>query len=163
MQVTSIINHIVCGLFVAVFTGACSAQQDEAVPATALRAVQTVAVAKNVKVVPVGGTGWAKSSVNAAVFRANSLVTHGDTQYIAYYDGETLYNGNHGLGYILGDEGSGTYFGKKMVISYLHKTMPSDLRENFAKEFQITKDIVVENVYQKPFPNSYLATFSRFM
>lgn len=44
-------------------------------------------MAANVKVVPVGGTGWAKSSVNAVVFRANSLVTHGDTQFIAFYDG----------------------------------------------------------------------------
>ncbi|MBW3635641.1 MAG: BNR repeat-containing protein [Armatimonadetes bacterium] len=42
-----------------------------------------------VKVTPVGGTGWAKSSVNAAVFRTNSLITHGDTQIIAWYDGET--------------------------------------------------------------------------
>lgn len=82
---------------------------------------------------------------------------------IAYYDGETVYSGNHGLGYILGDEGSGTYFGKKMLISYLHKTMPADLREAFDEEFKVTKDIVVENIYQKPFPNSYLATFSRFM
>lgn len=82
---------------------------------------------------------------------------------IAYYDGETVYSGNHGLGYILGDEGSGTYFGKKMLISYLHKTMPADLRDAFNEEFKITKDIVVENIYQKPFPNSYLATFSRFM
>lgn len=82
---------------------------------------------------------------------------------IAYYDGETVYTGKHGLGYILGDEGSGTYFGKKMLISFLHKIMPADLREKFSETFEVTKDIVVENVYQKPFPNSYLATFSRFM
>jgi N-acetylglucosamine kinase-like BadF-type ATPase len=82
---------------------------------------------------------------------------------IAYYDGEHVFDGKHGLGYILGDEGSGTYFGKKMLISYLHKTMPADLRDNFSSDFEVTKDIVVENIYQKPFPNSYLATFSRFM
>lgn len=82
---------------------------------------------------------------------------------IAYYDGEHVFDGKHGLGYILGDEGSGTYFGKKMLISYLHKTMPTDLRENFAMDFDVSKDMVIENIYQKPFPNSYLATFSRFM
>lgn len=82
---------------------------------------------------------------------------------IAYYDGEHVFDGKHGLGYILGDEGSGTYFGKKMLISYLHKTMPADLRENFAMDFDVNKDMVIENIYQKPFPNSYLATFSRFM
>ncbi|HEX8237503.1 MAG TPA: BNR repeat-containing protein [Abditibacteriaceae bacterium] len=42
-----------------------------------------------VKLVPVGGAGWAKSSVNAAIFRTNSVVTHGDTQYVAYYDGDS--------------------------------------------------------------------------
>jgi hypothetical protein len=30
--------------------------------------------------------GWADNSVNAVVFRKNSLVTHGDTQFIAFYD-----------------------------------------------------------------------------
>lgn len=30
--------------------------------------------------------GWARNSVNAVVFRKNSLVTHGDQQYIAFYD-----------------------------------------------------------------------------
>ena len=76
----------------ALSTGACSAQQNDApanaVPATALRPAQTAAVARNVKMVPVGGTGWAKSSVNAAVFRTSSLITQGDTQYIAFYDGD---------------------------------------------------------------------------
>lgn len=32
------------------------------------------------------GEGWAANSVNAVVFRRNSLVTHGNTQYIAYYN-----------------------------------------------------------------------------
>ncbi len=32
------------------------------------------------------GKGYSKTSVNTTVFRTNSLVTHGDTQYIAYYD-----------------------------------------------------------------------------
>ena len=32
------------------------------------------------------GIGWARSSVNAVIFRTNSVVTHGRTQYTAYYD-----------------------------------------------------------------------------
>lgn len=31
-------------------------------------------------------SGWAGNSVNAVVFRKNSLVTHGDTQFIAFYN-----------------------------------------------------------------------------
>lgn len=34
------------------------------------------------------GEGYAKTSVNTAVFRASSIATHGDTQYISYYDPE---------------------------------------------------------------------------
>ena len=29
--------------------------------------------------------------------------------------------------------------------------------------FSVNKDIVIDNIYRKPFPNAYLATFSRFM
>jgi hypothetical protein len=34
------------------------------------------------------GPGWANNSVNAVVFRKNALASHGDTQYIAYYDND---------------------------------------------------------------------------
>lgn len=34
------------------------------------------------------GFGWSRNSVNTTVFRNNSLTTHGNTQYIAYYDAE---------------------------------------------------------------------------
>jgi glucosamine kinase len=82
---------------------------------------------------------------------------------ISYYDGVSVHNGKHGLGYVLGDEGSGTFFGRKVLVSYLYETMPEELRKLFNEHYQITKDLVIENIYQKPFPNSYLATFSRFM
>jgi hypothetical protein len=41
--------------------------------------------AADVRVVEVG-EGWARNSVNAVVFRRNSLATHDDQQYIAFYD-----------------------------------------------------------------------------
>lgn len=34
------------------------------------------------------GPGFSSTSVNTTVFRNNSVVTHGDTQYISYYDAE---------------------------------------------------------------------------
>ncbi|MDQ7947613.1 MAG: N-acetylglucosamine kinase [Pedobacter sp.] len=82
---------------------------------------------------------------------------------ITYYDGVEVHDGKHGLGYVLGDEGSGTYFGRKILVSYLYRTMPEDLQEHFAKAFVADKETVIQNIYQKPFPNSYLASFSRFM
>ncbi|MBB2145699.1 N-acetylglucosamine kinase [Pedobacter sp. LMG 31464] len=82
---------------------------------------------------------------------------------ISYYDGTSVHAGKHGLGYVLGDEGSGTYFGRKVLVSYLYNTMPEELSKAFAKDFEVDKDSVITNIYQKPFPNSYLAAFSRFM
>lgn len=32
------------------------------------------------------GPGYSKTSVNTTIFRCNPLVTHGDTQFVAYYD-----------------------------------------------------------------------------
>lgn len=82
---------------------------------------------------------------------------------VSYYDGSKTQDGNHGLGYLLGDEGSGTYFGRKMVAAYLYGQMPEDLLIDFKNSFPIEKDEIITNVYQKPFPNTYLATFSKFM
>jgi glucosamine kinase len=82
---------------------------------------------------------------------------------ISYYDGKTLHLGAHGLGYVLGDEGSGTWFGRKLITTYLYNQMPADLSFEFGQEFQIDKETVITNVYQKPSPNTYLASISRFM
>ncbi len=82
---------------------------------------------------------------------------------ISYFDGHQVHASKHGLGFILGDEGSGSYFGRKMVTSYLYGVMPEELRTAFAAEFEATKEDVITNVYQKPFPNIYLASLSRFM
>ena len=82
---------------------------------------------------------------------------------IAYFDGEEAHYGNHGIGFILGDEGSGAYFGKRLITSYLYGKMPKELKAAFEKSYTIDKEVVIENVYQKPSPNIYLASFSRFM
>lgn len=82
---------------------------------------------------------------------------------ISYFDGEDIHTGKHGLGYVLGDEGSGTWFGKKIITDYLYSRMPLDIALMLEKEQKLTKEIVIENVYRKPGGNSYLASFSRFM
>jgi glucosamine kinase len=82
---------------------------------------------------------------------------------ISYYDGKEVHNGAHGLGYVLGDEGSGTYFGRRLITSYLYHTMPADLSVEFKEMFGIDKETVITNVYQHPAPNIFLASVSRFM
>ncbi|MDR6197023.1 N-acetylglucosamine kinase [Siphonobacter sp. SORGH_AS_0500] len=68
------------------------------------------------------------------------------------------------LGFWLGDEGSGGYLGKTLVQTYLHKELPQALHEKFEKRYpNLNRDVVLENAYQKPFPNRYFAGFSKFL
>ena len=41
--------------------------------------------------------------------------------------------------------------------------MPPDIAQLFHNEYKIDKEAVISNVYQKSSPNSYLASFARFL
>ena len=83
----------------------------------------------------------------------------------ALYDAETEETGTAcSLGYILGDEGSGAYFGRQVLSDYLKDQMPAKAREVFEQEFgEITAESAIVHVYQGQFPNRYLATFASFI
>ena len=52
--------------------------------ASASGKAETFRDSANPRAVPVA-RGWAKNSVNATIFRVNSVTTHEDTQYVAFY------------------------------------------------------------------------------
>jgi len=79
-----------------------------------------------------------------------------------YYDGRELHPNNFGLGYILADEGGGFDLGKSLVTAFLYETMPEDLRKSFFKKFALTREVVLREVYNKPSPNAWLASFAMF-
>lgn len=81
----------------------------------------------------------------------------------SYYDGEYLKTNLHDNGYVLGDEGSGAWFGKQLILDFLYGRMPRDLAKQFEEKYRLTKEIVIKNVYQKDRPNAYLASFAPFM
>ena len=78
------------------------------------------------------------------------------------YDGRTVVDNVPPLGYILGDEGSGTYLGKELLNRFLKRDMPEPLRSQFAKRYSVTTDSVLDSVYRQPQPNRYLASFAKF-
>jgi glucosamine kinase len=80
-----------------------------------------------------------------------------------YYDGKKVHQGNAGLGYILGDEASGTYFGKKLLQLFLYGKMSERLAKDFKKKFRVTRAIAIENIYNRPNANRYLASFAAFI
>ena len=82
---------------------------------------------------------------------------------IAYYDGKKISKTRHGLGYILGDENSGSYYGRKLISSYLYQVMPPDLAKSFYNKYKITKEKAIKNAYNNPDANVYLASFAKFL
>ena len=81
-----------------------------------------------------------------------------------YFDGEKTGFQVQPLGFWLGDEGSGGHLGKSLILSYLHKEMPLEIRAKFEEKYGVMDRLtVLENAYHKPFPNRYFASFSRFL
>lgn len=80
-----------------------------------------------------------------------------------FYDGKKIKKNSPGLGYALGDEGSGAYLGKKVLQYYMYNTFDDDLRARFDAAYITNGTEILENVYKKPLPNRYLASFARFL
>ena len=81
----------------------------------------------------------------------------------AYYDGKKIVKNSPGLGYILGDEGSGAYLGKRVLQHYLYNTFDEELRASFHARFNTTKDEILNKIYKQPLANKYLASFCIFL
>lgn len=80
-----------------------------------------------------------------------------------FYNGNAITKNSPGIGYALGDEGSGAYLGKKVIQYYLYNTFDEELRALFDAKFTTTAAEILDNVYKKPFPNRYLASFAMFL
>jgi N-acetylglucosamine kinase-like BadF-type ATPase len=76
-----------------------------------------------------------------------------------------LYDGNHisiqvpSFGYLWGDQGSGSYLGKKWAEHYFYKTMPEAVSSSFEKA-GYTVEIILSSTYSSPTPNRYLASLA---
>ncbi len=67
------------------------------------------------------------------------------------------------MGYSLGDEGGGADIGKRLVNA-LHKRNLSDhLREAIVTKEGLSMDQILENVYNKPHANRYLASLTKIV
>lgn len=79
-----------------------------------------------------------------------------------------LYNGTHitsnieSGGFLLGDEGSGSYLGKTVISGYIRGRMPEELRKIFEDRYQLTPESLINEVYTSKTPNEYCARFAKF-
>ncbi len=67
------------------------------------------------------------------------------------------------LGYILGDEGSGAYLGRKLINHYFKRKLPAYLAQVFEKQYNPIQVQIQNAVYKEPNPNRFLASFTPFL
>jgi len=79
------------------------------------------------------------------------------------WDGEHTIENVPSLGYMLGDEGSGTYLGKITLTAILSGEADADIARAFYREYKLTFSETLEKVYRKPYPNRFLSSISLFI
>lgn len=79
-----------------------------------------------------------------------------------YYDGTSITEQSVSLGYILGDEGSGSYIGKQILRDYFYSNLPDDLSQQLKNEYGINIAEAIRNIYHESQVSKYLASFSKF-
>jgi len=80
-----------------------------------------------------------------------------------FFDGCSLREEVPALAYILGDEGSASWLGKKLLSQYLYKKLPAALEQALRVDFKLDKERIFEAVYNRPNANVWLASFSRLL
>ena len=80
-----------------------------------------------------------------------------------YFDGENVKTELPSLGFLIGDEGSGSALGKQLVRHYFMKKLPPDLHQQFTEIYQLNIDDLLKNMYHNPRANAYLGEFNKFI
>lgn len=80
------------------------------------------------------------------------------------FDGHEVVDNVTNLGYLLGDEGSGTHLGKKLIRAYFYRELPAELAAALEVLIPGGKSEILDQIYgRKETPNVYLASFTRFL
>ena len=79
------------------------------------------------------------------------------------YDGVRIVRNTPPLGWVLGDEGSGTYIGRQLVGNLLKGLCDESLRRLFFEEERLDYDEIIRRVYREGMANRFLASFTRFV
>lgn len=79
------------------------------------------------------------------------------------YNGSEIVKSVRPLGFILGDEGSNAYMGKKFIADVLKELAPPELITSFYDHFQTTPNAMMEEVYTNALPSRSLAKYAFFL
>lgn len=110
----------------------------------------------------------AKEDLMAAAFAAYQgkpaiVCIMGTGSNSCYFDGENLKIKLPSLGFLMGDEGSGSAIGKQLVRRFFMQKLPQDLHNEFEETYHLTIEEALKNMYHTTRPNAYLADFNKFV
>ncbi|MBS1571794.1 MAG: ATPase, partial [Bacteroidetes bacterium] len=80
-----------------------------------------------------------------------------------YFDGVLIRKDLPSLGFLIGDEGSGSAFGKLLLKKFFMKKLPHDLHQEFVATYNLTIEDALKNMYHNPRANAYLGEFNQFI
>ena len=79
------------------------------------------------------------------------------------YDGKDIVQNTPALGYILGDEGSGSVLGRIFMNAIFKNPAFAAIRDEYLGEQHLTMNDIVQRVYREPMGNRFLATTSLYI
>ncbi|KEY18676.1 BadF/BadG/BcrA/BcrD ATPase family protein [Kaistella antarctica] len=80
-----------------------------------------------------------------------------------FFDGEKIRIDLPSLGFLIGDEGSGSALGKNLLRRFFMKKLPADLERAFIHKYNLTIEDAIKNMYHNPRANAYLGEFNKFI
>lgn len=76
------------------------------------------------------------------------------------FDGAQITDNVTNLGYLMGDEGSGTHMGKMIIRAFFYRELPPELESGMRERFPGGKTDILDKIYESEKPNLFLASFS---
>lgn len=80
-----------------------------------------------------------------------------------YYNGFELIQSRPSLGFILGDEGSGSHMGKEIAKAYYYGSLPEAIKQRIEENYDMRMEHFLEKVYKSQYAAAYLASFTQFL
>ena len=82
---------------------------------------------------------------------------------VAYYNSKEVIRKVPPLGYILGDEGSGSYLGKMLLKAHLRGYLSQELSLQLFQQMKMNESQLLSAVYRSENPKSFLAGLTHFL
>lgn len=100
-----------------------------------------------------------------ALYKGKSNITCilGTGSNSCFFNGETITQKNPSLGFLLGDEASGNFFGKKILNYYFNNILSNDLKLKLESEFITDLKVINQNIYNNNKANVFLAGYFPFV